>query len=122
MLDNKDMQDHYKRAVLLTELLDNKFKILGFSFGLDPVLGLIPGGGDVISLIISLYMIWIGSKMNVPDKDLRKMVGNVIIDFGIGLVPFVGDIADFYIKANMKNIAILKKYLNEDIIEGEIIS
>ena len=56
------MQNHLKTASYIADLLDNKFKVLGFRFGIDPLLGLIPGGGDLVSFLLSLYIVWIGVK------------------------------------------------------------
>jgi hypothetical protein len=115
------MEHHLKAARSLADLMDNKFRIFGFRFGLDPILGFIPGGGDTVSLLISLYMVWIALKMNVPKDVIGKMVGNVITDFIIGLVPVLGDFGDFVFRANMRNYQLLEEHASPHIIEGEII-
>ena len=114
------MNKHLKVAIGLSELLDNKFKIGRFSFGIDPLLGAIPGIGDAITLCLSLYVVWIGIKMNLPSEKLAKMIGNLVLDFVLGTIPIIGDIGDFFYKANIKNMEILKKHA-ETIEEGEII-
>jgi hypothetical protein len=115
------MKDHLKTAAILANLLDNKFKVLDIKFGIDPILGLIPGGGDLVSLILALYIVWIGIKMELPQDKIARMIGNVILDFGIGLVPVLGDVADFAFKSNIMNLEILKQHKEKDIIEGEIV-
>ena len=115
------MKNYLKTAAILANLLDNKFKILGIKFGIDPILGLIPGGGDLVSLILALYIVWIGIKMELPQDKIAKMIGNVILDFGIGLVPVLGDVGDFAFRSNLMNLEILKQHAKRDIIEGEII-
>lgn len=101
------MKDHLRTAAFLANLLDNKFKIFGLKFGIDPLLGLIPGGGDLIALIISLYILWVGIKMELPKDKIWRMIRNILLDFGLGLVPVLGDIADFAYKSNLKNLEII---------------
>ncbi len=79
-------------------------------FGLDPILGLFPGLGDVIGLVLSLYLIWIASRMHVPEQKIKLMLRNVLVDFAIGVVPFVGAVGDFFFRANAKNLQILKEH------------
>ncbi|EKD99812.1 MAG: hypothetical protein ACD_22C00171G0008 [uncultured bacterium] len=116
------MDKHYRTATFLANLLDNQFSFFGLRFGLDPILGIIPGGGDMISLLVSLYILWAGIQMNVPQHKLRKMFINIVLDFAIGFVPVLGDIADFTFKSNLMNLEILKKHMEKDIIEGEVVS
>jgi len=115
------MDSHIKNARLLSNLLDNKFSILGFKFGIDPLVGLIPFFGDVIGFVLSSYIIWIGHNLNLPAKEIGKMWRNVIFDLVLGSVPFIGDISDFFYKASRKNLLILEKHLKTRIIEGEIV-
>jgi len=104
------MIDHLRRATFLANLLDNKFKIFGLKFGIDPLLGLVPGGGDIISLVISLYILWVGIKMELPKGKIWRMIGNILLDFGLGVVPVLGDIADFAYKSNLKNLEMIKQH------------
>ncbi|MDO8265810.1 MAG: DUF4112 domain-containing protein [Candidatus Saccharibacteria bacterium] len=115
------MKKHFKRATFLANLLDNKFEILGLKFGIDPILGLIPGGGDLISFILSLYIVWIGIKVELPQNKILRMIRNTLLDFGIGLIPVLGDIADFTFKSNLTNLEILKQHMGREIIEGEVV-
>lgn len=112
------MQMHLKTARFLADLLDNKFKIGGFRFGLDPIIGFIPFVGDLTVLAISFYILWIGRQMKVPEDKFGEMVANVVVDTLMGFVPIVGDIGDFFFKANMKNLEIIKKY-GQNVVEGE---
>ncbi len=115
------MKGHLRTAEALASLLDTKFNFLGVKFGIDPLLDLIPWLGDVIGLFLSSYLIWIGIKMRLPREELMRMVINVVVDFGIGLVPFLGFVGDIFYKANIRNLKILKSYDAKKIIEGEII-
>lgn len=105
-----NMMNHLRRATTLANLLDNKFKIFGLKFGIDPLLGLVPGGGDLIALIISLYILWVGIKMELPKDKIWRMIRNIVLDFGLGLVPILGDIGDFAYKSNLKNLEMIEQH------------
>lgn len=114
------MRKHLKTASYIANLLDNKFKVLGFRFGIDPLLGLIPGVGDAVSLALSLYIIWIGIKIELPKKMVFDMFMNTALDFLIGLVPVIGDIVDFTFKSNVINLGTIQEFMDKDAIKGEV--
>lgn len=114
------INNHLALARDLTRLLESQFKIGNFRFGLDPILGLIPGGGDLVALGLSFYIVWIGVQMRVPTDKLAMMMGNIAYDFFLGIIPIIGDIADFTFKANTKNLKILSEFAPEGVYEGEI--
>jgi len=117
------MENHLKAASVIANLLDNQFEIFGRRFGLNGLIGLIPEVGDIIVLVFSMYIVWIGVAMGLPVNKIAQMIWNVLIDFFIGLVPVVGDYFDFFRKANMKNLNILHQYSREHkIIEGVVVS
>src|SRR6266498_5445540 len=101
------MEAHLRTATVLAHILDNQFSILGVRFGMNGVLGLIPGVGDIVVAILSFYLLWIGLKMRLPRIKLIEMFANVALNFFIGLVPILGDALDFFHKANLKNLKIL---------------
>ncbi len=111
------MDKHFRLASMAAELLDSRFKIAGFKFGIDPLLGFIPGLGDAVGLILSFYIVWIAMRMKIPENKIQRMITNVIFDFLIGLFPVVGDFADFAFKANSRNLEILKEFAPGNIIE-----
>ena len=98
----------------VSKLLDNAISIPGtkISFGLDPIIGLLPGGGDTLTGGIAAYIVVEAAKMGIPREILWKMVGNIAIDFFAGTVFVVGDLFDLGWKANVKNIELLEKHLN----------
>lgn len=98
-------------AEKIASLLDTKFKIGPFRFGLDPVLGLFPWIGDVITLAVSTYLIVIGYRNGVKVSALMKMAFYAGADFFIGSFPIIGDVADFFFKASTINLKILKEEL-----------
>jgi len=102
-----------QRIRQLSNLLDNAFPIPGTNYriGLDPILGLVPGGGDLITMLFSAYMIIIAAQMGIPQEKLVMMVSNIIIDTFAGSVPVVGDLFDVAWKSNMKNLELLENHL-----------
>lgn len=97
----------------LSRVLDNAISIPGtkLSFGLDPILGLLPGGGDTITGGISAYIVVEAARMGLPREVLGQMVVNVLIDSFAGTVPVLGDLFDVGWKSNLKNIELLEKHL-----------
>ena len=93
-------------------VFDSAFHIPGtkITFGLDPILGLIPGLGDVASPVFSLFFVWHGLRLGVPKVVLGRMVLNVLIDSGVGAIPVIGDLFDFGWKANAWNLALLERH------------
>ncbi len=98
-----------------SRLMDTAFGIPGtkFRFGLDPIIGLIPGLGDLISTIISAYIIYLAMRFNLPQDMLGKMIFNVGLESVIGSVPFLGDLFDAFYKSNIRNLEILEQHLNQ---------
>ncbi len=115
------MENHLKAASLVANLLDNSFSIMGKRFGLNGLLGLLPGAGDIITGALSMYIVWIGVQMQVPTIKLIEMIWNALVNFLIGLIPVIGDAADFFHKGNLKNLQILKEHAKGHILEGEVI-
>lgn len=104
---------HLGIARFFVKLMENQFKIGKWRFGLDPILGLFPGLGDFLSMVLSLYLIWIAGKLDLPGRVISKMIGNIFIDFLLGLPPIVGDLADVAFKANSRNYQLIIRSLKE---------
>ncbi|MEG3919290.1 DUF4112 domain-containing protein [Microcoleus sp. POL10_C6] len=102
-----------RRLRRISHLLDNAIPIPGtkYRIGLDPILGLIPGGGDVISSIFAGYVVFKSAQMGVPQETLVKMAANIVFDTVAGTVPVAGDLVDVAWKANVKNIELLDAHL-----------
>jgi hypothetical protein len=81
----------------------------GWSIGLDPLLGLIPGLGDVLSAGISSVIIMQAHRRGIPRATLLRMVANVGIDAAFGVVPLLGDVFDWAYKANTKNLELYRE-------------
>lgn len=98
----------------LSHLLDNAIPIpgTGYRVGIDPILGLLPGGGDTVAGALGAYIIVEAARMGLPRKVVGQMVGNIIFDSLVGIVPVLGDLFDVGWKANVRNIALLEKHLH----------
>jgi Domain of unknown function (DUF4112) len=98
----------------LSHLLDNAIPIpgTGYRIGIDPILGLLPGGGDTVTGALGAYIIVEAARMGLPRKVVGQMVGNIIFDSLVGMVPVLGDLFDVTWKANVRNIALLEKHLH----------
>lgn len=103
------MPNHLKAAEQFTHLLEGQFSILGFRFGIDPIIALVPGLGDLFVYILSFYLVWIAAQYKLPTSKILLMIGNITLYFLVGLIPVLGDLTDFVYKPNTKNLAILKK-------------
>lgn len=97
----------------LSRLMDTAIGIPGtkFRIGLDPIIGLIPGAGDLISTSFSAYIIYLATRFGIPSKDIQRMILNIGLEAVVGTVPLVGDLFDAYYKSNIRNLAILEKHL-----------
>ena len=102
-----------KRMRQLTRVLDSAISIPGTKqkFGLDPILGLIPGGGDTVSAALSGYIIIEAALMGIPRASLMRMVMNLLLDTVVGTVPVLGDIFDVFSKANVRNMQIVESHV-----------
>ena len=107
------MEKYLVTAKIMTDILEHRFKIFGFEFGLDPIVGLIAGAGDIVTVFIGLYFIWIGTQIRLPISGIFRMLWNLGVDFVLGSIPLIGDIFDFAHKAHTKNYAILKRHYEE---------
>jgi len=95
----------------LSWLMDDMFRIpvIGWRFGLDALVGLIPGFGDTATSLVSFYILAAAVRYRVPKVTLLRMGMNVGIDYLVGSLPVVGDIADAWWKSNHMNLELLKK-------------
>lgn len=93
-------------------LLDSAFRVpgTGIRFGLDAILGLVPGLGDLSAPVFAALLIVTGFRMRVPAVVLARIVFNAAIDMLTGLVPILGDLVDIAWKANLRNLALLERH------------
>ena len=104
----------------LSRLMDTAIRIpgIGFRIGLDPIIGLVPGAGDLISTSFSAYIIFLAARFGLPREVLYRMIFNIGLEAVVGSVPLVGDLFDAYYKSNIRNLALLEQHLQ--VVEPEI--
>jgi hypothetical protein len=98
----------------LAWLLDNSIRIPGINYriGLDALIGLIPGLGDVAGLLVSSFIVLQAIRLGTPKATLMKMVLNIAIEMVVGLIPVLGDLFDATFKANARNVRLLTQALD----------
>jgi hypothetical protein len=94
----------------LSRLLDNSIPLPGgYRIGIDPILGLFPAAGDLLSATFSLWLIYDAARLGIPKRTLGRMVLNVVIDSLVGTVPVFGDIFDAAWKSNSLNMKLVER-------------
>lgn len=102
------------KASQLGWLLDSSIRLPGgFRIGLDGLIGLVPGVGDVLGGVLSVWVFYQASKLGAPKSIQLRMIFNILIDTLLGTIPVVGDLFDFMWKANNRNLALLERYQRE---------
>jgi len=103
-----------EHLTVLSHLLDRAFRIPGtqWRFGIDALIGLIPGLGDIVGSLVGAYSLWIARQLGAPIAVQARMVLNLAVDGIVGLVPLVGDLFDFAFKAHSRNQALLAQWLH----------
>jgi len=104
-----------KQLGRLAKFMDAQFRIPGtdIRFGLDGIIGLIPGAGDLSTFAVSGYMLWIMANNGASGFVLARMTLNILIDALIGSIPILGDIFDIAFKANMRNMRLMQEHYEE---------
>jgi Domain of unknown function (DUF4112) len=105
--------DRLQRLRRLGYLLDNSIPIPGTNFriGLETIVGLVPGVGDLVGGGFSIYIVLEAARMGAPASLLARMGWNLLVDVVVGAVPFLGDLFDAGFKANMRNLALLDRHV-----------
>jgi hypothetical protein len=114
-----------KRIEGMEHLLEGLIKIPGTNqkLGLDVILDLVPGVGDVVGAALGAYMVWEARNLGMKKSQMARMFGNVGIDFVLGLIPWVGAVPDFFFRSNTRNMKIIRRHLDKHhpstaVIEG----
>ncbi|MBX5462754.1 MAG: DUF4112 domain-containing protein [Steroidobacteraceae bacterium] len=102
-----------RRYAVLAYLFDQIFRVPGTSwrFGLDAIIGLVPGAGDIITGVIGTYGVIIARQLGAPLSVQARMLLNLTIDTVIGAIPLLGDLFDFAFKAHVRNRELLERWL-----------
>jgi hypothetical protein len=108
-------QEKAQRLEKLAWILDSVIPIPGTNWriGLDGLIGLIPGVGDISAGAISTYILYQALRMGVPTMVVGRMLLNIVMESVVGVIPFFGDIFDFAFKANKRNVELLREYVDK---------
>ena len=105
--------DAIGRMEMMAKLLDNAFVIPGTSqrVGIDAIIGLVPGVGDVVTTLLSSYVIWEARNLGVSRVAIGRMLSNLAIHAAVGAIPLVGDVFDAFFRVNQRNMRIVRAQL-----------
>ncbi len=98
----------------LAWLLDNSIPVPGTGgrrFGIDAIIGLVPGIGDLASGALGLLVVWRGSRMGLPRIVVGRMLLNTLLDIAVGAIPILGDAFDLWFKASTRNLSLMRRHL-----------
>jgi hypothetical protein len=115
-IDTPSMKRSLWLARFLADLLDQRFTIPGTSIriGLDPIVSLIPGVGDLLANLTGSVILIIAAQLGVPKIVLTRMGINIAINTLLGAVPFFGDVISIWYRSNVKNVELLERYVGKD--------
>lgn len=110
-----------EQARQLARLLDTQFQVpgLGWRFGLDGILGLVPGIGDAAGLALSSVVLLQAVRLGARGATAARMVANVALDAVVGSIPVIGSIFDFAYKANTRNLRLLEEHVTDPLGTSE---
>ena len=109
-----EAQRRLGRLQKLAWVLDRSIPVGRWRIGLDPIIGLLPGAGDWIGALLSIYVLYEGARLGVPGGVLWRMTGNILVEVIVGAVPVLGDLFDFAWQANTRNLALIEKHFRPD--------
>lgn len=106
-----------ERLEKLAWVLDESIRIPGTNkrIGLDPIIGLLPGAGDAVGVVLSLWVVVEAGRLGAPAHMITRMLGNVFIEAVVGIIPIAGDLFDFIWKANSRNRDMLIDYIDHQL-------
>ena len=98
---------------MIARLFDQAFAVPGtrLRFGLDALLGLVPGLGDIAGAMVAIYALRVARQLNAPAAIQLHMLSNIALDALVGMVPVAGDLFDFAFKAQTRNLALLEAHI-----------
>ena len=110
-----DPQSVRARVEAMEGMLERMFVIPGLNrpVGLDVILDLVPGIGDIAGAALGSYMVWEARNLGMSKWQMARMLGNVGVDFVLGAIPLIGAIPDFLFRSNTRNLRIIKRHLDK---------
>lgn len=117
LAEKKRIERSLVRLTHLSKLMDDQFELplVKQKIGLDPIIGLIAGGGDWIGWAVGSYIIWEAIRLKVPVSIMFKIARTITLDFLMGYVPVAGDLVDVLFKANKRSVDLLLKHFEVEM-------
>ncbi len=114
------LEKDYAWVARVSWLMDDKFRVPGtqFRFGLDPLINLVPFLGDIIGFAVSFVLVYVMWRNGASRKLVMLMLIIILVDLTIGAIPVIGNVFDFFFKANKKNIILLREFYYEGKHQG----
>lgn len=112
---SNDAERRLRRLSRLAWLLDRSIPLGKWRIGVDPILGLVPGLGDWLGALLSLYFLYESARLGVRGSVLARMTTNILVETVVGALPVVGDLFDFAWQANARNLRLLQRYYDPDL-------
>jgi hypothetical protein len=112
-----------QRVEAMERILERLFVVPGINrpIGLDVILDLAPGIGDIAGAVLGAYIVWEAKNLGMSKWKMTRMAGNVGIDFLLGLIPWVGAIPDFFFRSNTINLKMIKRHLDKHHPAGALV-
>lgn len=107
---DRDSAMRLRRLRSLAWFLDRSIPIGRWRIGVDPLIGMVPGAGDWIGALLSVYVFYQGARLGMSTPVLTRMAGNILIETIVGAVPVLGDMFDFAWQANTRNVALIERH------------
>lgn len=95
----------------MATVMDAKWGIGPWRFGLESLTDLVPGLGDIVSAGVSVYQLGLAQKLGLPRRERTRMAVNASVDLGLGIVPVIGDLGATLFKAHIRNQRILDRFV-----------
>jgi len=110
-----------ERVESLARVMDSALRIPGTEIrvGADAIIGLLPGVGNIATTMISAFIVYEARRLGVPKTTLLRMAGNVGVDSLISSIPFVGNVADVFLRANRRNVELLRRHFEEQALRAK---
>lgn len=109
--NGRTVEEELRSLKGFARLLDARFEVFGIRFGLDALIGLIPVAGDGVTLIAGLFSIGTAIRLRLSPLVILGLIWNLLVDAGIGAIPIVGDIFDFFFRSHKRNFLRIEKEL-----------
>ncbi|KAJ3037691.1 hypothetical protein HDV00_001413 [Rhizophlyctis rosea] len=116
--DPESRQRNFTRIQQIATLLDAKYKIpfTGITIGIDPLISAVPVVGDVVSTVLSAYVVYLTRRFKVPWHVTARMVLNVALNASVGAIPWLGSLFDVAYKPNLRNLQLLEQHLRTEAV------